>query len=90
MRKSIEVGILIVSVLLALSIFVALAENQASKEKVNATKLNTTNNTTNITVNNTTSGFNPIAKNKTANNTTNTTNPFAKVRGDKPDDTNDN
>ena len=90
MRKNVELGILLISVLLALSIFVAFAENQTAKEKINATKLNTTNGTTNLTANNTTSSTKQIAKNVTTNNTTNSTNPFGKVRGKEPDDTGDN
>ncbi len=89
MRRSIELGVLLVSVLLALSIFVALAENQtASKDKLNATKMNTTNGTINATAQNTTASSNLTAKNMTAGNTTskNVTNPFAKVKGKEPDD----
>ncbi|MGA9099880.1 MAG: hypothetical protein WB392_13220 [Methanotrichaceae archaeon] len=84
MRRSIELGILLVSVLLALSIFVALAENQTAKDKLNATKLNTTNGTTNLTEKNTTAATNQTAMNKTTNNTTNMTNPFANVKGHVP------
>lgn len=90
MRRSIELGVLLVSVLLALSIFVALAENQtASKDKLNATKMNTTNGTINATAENTTASSNLTAKNMTVgNNTTskNVANPFAKVKGKEPDD----
>jgi len=88
MRRSIEHGILIVSVLLALSIFVALAENETAKDNLNATNLNTTNVTTNLTENNTTVSSNQTAENMTenmtANNTTNMTDPFANVKGKKP------
>ena len=84
MRRSIELGILLVSVLLALSIFVALAENQTAKDKLNATKMNTTNGTINLTEKNTTASSNLTAMNKTTNNTTNITNPFAKVKGKEP------
>ena len=88
MRRPIEFGIMLVSVLLVLSIFVAFAENQtAPKDKLNSTKVNATNVTINATAKNTTSPSNLTAKNMTAGNATsiNKTNPFAKVKGDLPE-----
>ena len=83
MRKSIELGILIISVLLALSIFAALAENQTLSKENNTTKsLNATNNTINMTAGNNSVTLNKTAENMTGNTTSN--NPFAKVKGQIP------
>ncbi len=80
MKRSIGLGIMLIVVLLALSIFVALAQNQtASKDKINANK--TLNNSTNIPAVNNTTNINLIGESEPKN----ITNPFAKARGKVPE-----
>jgi hypothetical protein len=77
MKNSIAVGSMLVSILLALSLGVVLAE--VSKDMVNTTSpmniTNTTKNVTNITYFNVTNDTMPL------NATDDVTNPFANVRG---------
>ncbi|MFB3765927.1 MAG: hypothetical protein ACE14P_11875 [Methanotrichaceae archaeon] len=92
MRRSIEIGVLLVSVLLTLSIFVAFAENQTISKDNNATKINATNGTANVTAaENITASSNMTVENMTANNTAsnNSIDPFAKVKGVLPKGTSD-
>lgn len=89
MRRSIELGILVVSVLLALSIFVALAENQTISKGNTTKSLNANNTTANETAGNATMPMNKTNKNATANNTESNAskevkNPFAKAKGTLP------
>lgn len=89
MRRSIELGILIVSVLLALSIFVALAENQTTTTGNTTKSLNANNTTANETACNATMPMNKTNGNATINNTKSNAskpvnNPFAKAKGALP------
>lgn len=72
MRRSIGSELVFVSILLALSVLVAFAANETSKDNLTTPKpMNTTNATF-------------CANNTTINNTTENCNPFAKARGECP------
>ena len=97
MKRSLAVGIVLLSAFLAFSFLVGFAENDlASKDKANATTLTNTTNMTNTTVNSTevltgnataTELKNATQETALSGNAThpfaNATNPFANTRGKK-------